>query len=37
MELFISIEPKAVIFVLLNILLWIVIGFLIYKRIRKMK
>ena len=37
MESFIAIEPKAVIFVLLNILLWIVIVFLIYKLKRKKK
>ena len=37
METFIAIEPKTVIFVLINILLWFVIGFIIYNLIRKKK
>ena len=34
MEMFSSIEPKVVLLVLLNILLWVGIGFLLYKLIR---
>lgn len=34
MEIFSAIEPKVVLLVLLNILLWIGIGFLLYKLIR---
>ena len=37
MENFFAAEPKTVIFVLLNFLLWIGIGFLLYKLIRKKK
>ena len=34
METFFAIEPKAVMYVLLNALLWVGIGFLLYKLIR---
>ena len=37
METFFAIEPKAVYVVFLNILLWVGIGFLLYKLIRKRK
>ena len=37
MEIFSAIEPKAVALVLLNILLWIGIGFLLFKLIRRKK
>lgn len=34
METFFAIEPKAVVYVLINALLWIGIGYLLYKLIR---
>lgn len=34
MEIFSAIEPKVVLLVLLNVLLWIGIGFLLYKLFR---
>ena len=34
-ETFTAIEPKAVMFVLINLLLWAGIGFLLYKLMRK--
>jgi len=37
MEIFSAIEPKAVALVLLNILLWVGIGFLLYNLIRRKK
>ncbi len=37
METFFAIEPKTVMYVLLNALLWVGIGFLLYKLISKKK
>lgn len=37
MEAFFAIETKVVIYVLLNSLLWVGIGFLLYKLIRRKK
>ena len=37
METFFAIEPKTVMYVLINALLWIGIGFLLYKLIPKKK
>lgn len=37
METFFAIEPKAVMYVLLNALLWIGVGILLYILIRKKK
>lgn len=34
METFFAIEPKAVVYVVINALLWIGIGYLLYKLIR---
>ena len=37
MEIFFAIEPQAVMLVILNILLWVGVGFLFYRLIRKKK
>lgn len=37
METFFAIEPKAVVYVLLNALLWVGIAFFLYKLIRRKK
>ena len=34
MELFVAIEPKTVMYLLLNVFLWAGLGFLLYKLIR---